>query len=155
MRITRLALLISVFVFGCKNDDRISSEVLPQKKMQAILGDMMRADQFLADYVLNKDTLLKKTSESLKYYQQIFSIHKISKDDFQYSFSFYQSHPVLLKEIMDSINIPEKITPVVPVQTEPLSDTVKSQIDTIKKSNATNLQDTTNRKKRIQPLIVN
>ena len=121
MRIPLLLLLISVFVFGCKNDER----VLPPKKMQAILWDMMRADQFLADYVLNKDTLLKKTTESLKYYQQIFSIHKVSKDDFQYSFSFYQSHPVLLKEIMDSINIPEKITPVVPAQAMPLSDTVK------------------------------
>lgn len=76
-----------------------------------ILWDMMRADQFLADYVLNKDSSLKKIPESLKYYQQIFAIHKVSKEEFQHSFSFYQSHPVLLKALMDSISTPVNDVP--------------------------------------------
>ncbi len=62
--------------------------------MQAVLWDLMRADQFLADYVFNKDSSLDKTTESLKYYQKIFAIHKVSKEEFQESFSFYQAHPV-------------------------------------------------------------
>lgn len=89
---------------GCKNKDSIPGTVLPPKKMQAVLWDMMRADQFLNDYVINKDTSLKKIPESLKYYQQIFAIHKINKEQFQQSFSFYQTHPVLLKALMDSIS---------------------------------------------------
>ena len=105
----RTGLLIAVVLFftaGCKNKNGISNSVLPQKKMQAILWDMMRADQFLADYVLNKDSSLNKTTESLKYYQQIFAIHKTNKEEFQHSFSFYKSRPVLLKAIMDSISTP-------------------------------------------------
>ena len=89
---------------GCKNKDSIPGTVLPPKKMQAVLWDMMRADQFLSDYVLNKDTSLKKIPESLKYYQQIFAIHKINKEQFQHSFSFYKSHPVLLKALMNSLS---------------------------------------------------
>lgn len=89
---------------GCKNKDGIPSTILPPQKMQMVLWDMMRADQFLNDYVINKDTSLKKIPESLKYYQQIFAIHKINKEQFQQSLSFYQSHPVLLKSLMDSIS---------------------------------------------------
>ena len=88
MRISLLIALAVIFTAGCKNKNVIPNNVLPEKKMQEILWDMMRADQFLADYVLNKDSSLNKTTESLKYYQQIFAIHKTSKDEFQHSFSF-------------------------------------------------------------------
>ena len=58
MRISLLIVLLLIFTGGCKNNNGIPNSVLPQKKMQAILWDMMRADQFLADYVLNKDSSL-------------------------------------------------------------------------------------------------
>lgn len=106
MRTGLLIALVVIFTAGCKSKNAVPNNVLPQKKMQAILWDMMRADQFLADYVLNKDSSLNKTTESLKYYQQIFAIHKTSKEEFQHSFSFYKSRPVLLKAIMDSISNP-------------------------------------------------
>lgn len=110
MRTGLLIVLIIIFTTGCKSKNAVPDSVLPQKKMQVILWDMMRADQFLADYVLNKDSSLNKTTESLKYYQQIFAIHKTSKEEFQHSFSFYKSHPVLLKAIMDSISTPPSET---------------------------------------------
>ncbi|MBC7873755.1 MAG: DUF4296 domain-containing protein [Ferruginibacter sp.] len=104
--------LCIVFLFfltgGCKNKNEVPGNVLSQKKMQAILWDMMRADQFLADYILNKDTTLLKKTESLKYYRQVFAIHQVSKEEFQRSFSFYQSHPALFRAIMDSIGAPPR-----------------------------------------------
>jgi hypothetical protein len=118
-----------VFTFfllsACKSKNVVPSGVLPQKKMQAVLWDMMRADQFLADYVLNKDTSLKQDKESINLYQQILSINKITQEDFLNSFSYYKSHPLLLKAIMDSIaNAPAQI----------IVDTVKPQVivDSIK-----------------------
>ncbi len=110
MRIGLLIVLLLIFTVGCKNKNGIPNSVMPQKKMQAILWDMMRADQFLTDYVLNKDSSLNKTTESLKYYQQIFAIHKTNKEEFQHSFSFYKSRPILLKAIMDSISTPPRET---------------------------------------------
>lgn len=118
---------------GCKSKNAVPSNILPQKKMQAILWDMMRADQFLADYVLNKDTSLKQDKESIKLYQQIFAINKVSKEDFQRSFSYYKSHPLLLKVVMDSIaNTPaEMIVDTV----KPLikKDTLKTKLDSTNK----------------------
>lgn len=103
----RSGLLIFYFFFlvtGCKNKEKIPDDILPPSKMQAVLWDMMRADQFFADYRVNKDTALNAEAESIKLYRQIFSIHNISKEQFQESFSFYQSHPAFLKGIMDSMS---------------------------------------------------
>ncbi|HEV7782113.1 MAG TPA: DUF4296 domain-containing protein [Chitinophagaceae bacterium] len=104
---TGLVIILSLFLStGCKNKNRVPRNIIPQQKMKAILWDMMRADQFLSDYVLNRDTSLKIETESFKYYQQIFAIHKINRDEFWKSFSFYRSRPDLLKTILDSISAP-------------------------------------------------
>lgn len=105
---SRLLILCLFFLgTGCKNKDRIPGNILPPSKMQAVLWDMMRADQFFTDFRLNKDTSLDIQEESIKMYRQIFNIHAISKEQFQQSFSFYQSHPAFLKEIMDSMSKPD------------------------------------------------
>jgi hypothetical protein len=106
MRSGFLIFVLVMLVAGCGNKNGVPSGIIPQQKMQLVLWDMMRADQFLADYVLNRDTSLKKETESFKLYQQVFAIHKISKDEFQRSLSYYTEHPLLFKAIMDSISAP-------------------------------------------------
>ncbi len=91
------------FLAACRRSDSIPANVLSPKKMQEVMWDMMRADQFLADYVINKDTTANKDSESIRLYREVFAIHHVSKNEFKRSFSFYNSHPALLKPIMDSI----------------------------------------------------
>lgn len=142
MRKGLLIMLIIFFAAGCKSKDAIPNSVLPQKKMQFILWDMMRADQFIADYVLNKDSSLSKTTESLKYYQQIFAIHKTSKEEFQHSFSFYKSHPVLLKAIMDSISTPPSDTLPALAKPDSATTTPVSNKDTAVKELKKILRDT-------------
>lgn len=111
MRGRLLIPLLIFFLLSCKGKNKIPAGVLPQKKMQAVLWDIMRADQFLSDYVLSKDSGINKVTESLKYYEQIFAIHKTTKEQFQKSFSFYKDHPMLLKAIMDSINHASSVAP--------------------------------------------
>jgi len=142
MRKGLLIVLIVFYTAGCKSKDAIPNSVLPQKKMQVILWDMMRADQFLADYVLNKDSSLDKTTESLKYYQQIFAIHKTSKEEFQHSFSFYKSHPLLLKAIMDSISTPPSETLPALAKPDSATNAPVSTKDTVTKAPQKVLQDT-------------
>ena len=103
MRISLLLIAASIFT-GCRNTDRIPSDVIPKEKMQAVLRDMMRADQFLSDYVFSRDSTIKKDSTSIEYYSRIFAIHQISKKEFQRSFTFYKNHPAFLKTIMDSLS---------------------------------------------------
>ena len=104
MRTAWLIIVVAMLYTGCKRGDRIPANVLPQKEMQTVLWDMMRVDQYLTDYVLPHDSALDKKAETIRLYQQVFSIHKITEEEFQRSFSFYKSHPALLKVIMDSIS---------------------------------------------------
>ena len=103
MRKTLLLIISCVILVACKNKKAIPGGILPQKKMQEVLWDMMRADQFLTDFVINKDTAANRDTESIKLYRSIFAIHHISKKEFRESFLFYNDHPALLKTIMDSI----------------------------------------------------
>lgn len=121
MRATLLITIVCFLISGCSSKEKIPQDLIPEKKMQAVLWDLMRADQFLNDYVLNRDTSLNKSAERLKYYNSIFSIHKISRENFQHSFAYYQAHPSLFRMIMDSLSTPpanealtQPITPKLP-----------------------------------------
>lgn len=102
IRVTLLLFLF--FVSSCSEKDKIPSDVLPKDKMQTVLWDMIRADQFLQNYVFAKDTSSKKKEESIKLYQQVLSIHGISKEKFEKSFLYYKSNPQLIQSIMDSLS---------------------------------------------------
>lgn len=81
---------------------------LPPAKMQALLWDMMRADQFISDFVINKDTSRKRETESRAIYPQILQWHKVTAEEFRYSLDYYRDRPDLLKPIMDSLSLPPR-----------------------------------------------
>jgi hypothetical protein len=147
MRTGLLIFFSGIFLAGCGRKDKVPNGILPQKKMQAVMWDMMRADQFLADYVLNKDTSLKKQNESIQLYQKIFLIHNIKKEVFQKSFSFYKNHPDLMKAIMDSISKMPLVT-VDTMKQKMKTDSLLHKTDTIRKD--TIINDTTRRFKGIK-----
>lgn len=136
MKIGLLIVCFSICILGCKSKNAIPNEILPPKKMQAVLWDMMRADQFLADYVLNKDTSLKKQAESIKLYQQVLELNNVTKEKFQQSFAFYKGHPNLLQAILDSIvAIP---APTLEIKKPvPVKDSLNNQTDTLAAKDST------------------
>lgn len=136
----QILLVVSVFILllsACKSKE--SKSVIPSDKMEVILQDMMRADKFLADYVLNKDTAKKVDSESVKLYQQIFAIHQITGEQFQKSFAYYKEHPDQLRTIMDSLSRPavaaptEIIQPLPAPQPQSVADSTQKKVDTTPK----------------------
>ena len=118
MKAGLLILLSSVIIVSCKGKNKIPGDVLPPSKMEAVLWDMMRADKFLSDYVFYADTSKEKKAESIKLYQQVFTIHDITKEKFQHSFSWYQSHPAFLKSIMDSLSSNAASAPTKIIETD-------------------------------------
>ena len=110
---TRLFIILLLYLLlpDVKIRTGYPGDIIPQKKMQAVLWDMMRADQFLTDFVFNKDSALIKERKASKLYRQVFAIHHISKEEFEKSFSYYKAHPVLLKVIMDSLSQPKAEAP--------------------------------------------
>ncbi len=107
----------SLLLLACSKKEKIPAGVLKEKKMQAVLWDIMRADQFLTNFVLNRDTSLDKRKESIKLYNRIFRVHAVTKEDFQQSMAYYSAHPELLKTLMDSVSALSLRRPVTSVDT--------------------------------------
>ena len=104
MRATLLALTI-LFNIGCTNSSKIPKDVLSKIKMERVLWDIIQAERFSALYLL-KDSASKDVQiEKFKFYDQVFNMHKISKDDFIKSYKYYLSRPDLAKVIFDSITV--------------------------------------------------
>ena len=98
-----LAVLLILSFIACGSSDKLPGGVLEKKKMQAVLWDILQADEFLKDYLLNKDTTLNDTLESIRMYERVFRFHKTSREVFDSSFNYYRTHPKLMKEVMDSL----------------------------------------------------
>ena len=94
--------LLGFFVIGCSRNPSVPKNVLPPEKIQAVLWDAMLADQ-AAEFYSAKDSIPRSLKRYTEQYQQVFQIHKITKEDFKKSLLFYESHPFLLKPILDSM----------------------------------------------------
>jgi hypothetical protein len=81
----------------------VPDDILPPDKIQPIVYDLLRADEYVNNFVL-RDTLLKREEEAVKLYEQVFLIHKISSRDFYKSYKYYQAHPDKNKILIDSLN---------------------------------------------------
>lgn len=102
--IFRLALVLLVFSLpACTSDKDIPKDVLSPEKMKPILWDMIRMDELVSGFIA-KDSSKKLNEESVKLYEQVFALHKISKDQFFRSFRFYQSHPEIARPLFDSLS---------------------------------------------------
>lgn len=89
---------------SCGNKNKIPAGVLVPDKMQAVLWDVIKADAYTAE-IIRKDSAKKATDVNLKLQQEIFSIHKITREDFYKSYDYYKGNPGKLKTIMDSMII--------------------------------------------------
>jgi hypothetical protein len=99
MRSLRI-LIFTVCFFSCTSS--VPKDVLPPKKMQTVLWDVMQADE-MAEYYSVKDSTFHGLAKHADYYQKVFSIHKVSKEDFTRSLRYYENHPAALKTILDSL----------------------------------------------------
>lgn len=102
-------LICSIF-FCCTDKNKTPEGVLSEKKMREVIWDMTRTAEFLNGFVFNKDTSLDKIAESEKWYNKVYQLHKTTKEEFERSYSYYQAHPDLMKELLDSLS--KKTVPI-------------------------------------------
>ena len=95
-------LLLVLIITSCSVKNKIPQDVLSQPQLQAVLWDMLRTDEFVLNYIKNDSTHNKK-DESTKLYEEVFQIHKTNREQFRKSIHFYNSHPDLLKVVLDSL----------------------------------------------------
>lgn len=104
MRIVLFLLLLLTFI-ACGKKNKVPKNILSQEKMETVVWDVIQADEFLKDYILNKDSTLNDTVESIKMYDRVFRLNNTTRDEFSRSFQYYTSHTALMKELLDSLNV--------------------------------------------------
>lgn len=94
-------IMFCVFAACTSEDKKIPKDILPLNKMKLIVWDMTQAGEY-AMYLQDKDTTKKKYTTV--YLTEVLKLYKINKDDFFKSFKYYQSHPILNKQLFDSVS---------------------------------------------------
>lgn len=101
MRIFFLSLFIIVF-FSCRNEVKVPKDILPGSKMEEVMLDLVKADE-IVNQQSYADSAAGIRVKRERLYQKVFKIHKVSKEEFKKSLTFYQNRPDLLKIVLDSM----------------------------------------------------
>jgi hypothetical protein len=94
-----------ILLFGsCTDSQKIPEDVIGKKKMEGILWDMLQADRYVSFYInTKKDSTVDKKKEAAIFYDRVFQMHGITRDEFVRSYKFYLSRPDITKVLFDSI----------------------------------------------------
>jgi hypothetical protein len=115
MRLIAL-IIISSLLFSCSSS--VPRGIIGPDEMKQIVFDLIRADQFIDNYV-TKDTTANVKERRITLYEQVFAIYKVSKEEFYKSYAYYQQHPDKNKVLFDSLNVygnRKKAIPVKPLK---------------------------------------
>ena len=96
-------LLCMLLVVACSEKDKIPSDVIGKEEMEKILWDMMLADQYSVNYLVKDSARVNVKIETLKLYEEVFRLHKVSREAFRKSFQFYQGRPDITRTMFDSL----------------------------------------------------
>ena len=127
-----LFITLILLTFGCIQDKKIPKDIIPQNEMRKIMWDLMRADAYVATFIM-KDSTRNQKSESAILYEKIFDIHSTSREAFKKSLAFYESRPDLFKAISDSLRSDERRALEYQTEKKPELDTTLRKIKLNKK----------------------
>ncbi len=131
MRRIFITCVLSFIMYACSDSSKLPEGVLSRPKMREVIWDMTRAGEFLNGFVFNKDSTIDKISETQKWYDKIYRLHKITKAEFTKSYTYYQDHPMLMKEILDSLAKREVAIRSVPIEGSTIKDSTKNKQDSM------------------------
>ena len=99
---SRCILILILFFFNsCK--DAVPSGIIKPNKMQEILWDVFRADALAQQSVKNDSTKIVAEENSMLTLK-VFSIHGITKEQFDKSYAYYSQHPDVMRTVLDSLS---------------------------------------------------
>jgi hypothetical protein len=104
MRVPALLLLMLLTGLACTDTYRVPSDVIPRKKMEKMLWELIQADRYEESFRSRIDSTdsLRKLGY-LRLYEQVFKVNDVSREEFFHSYRFYLSHPNITSVMLDSI----------------------------------------------------
>lgn len=103
--------LVIISMLACSNKKKLPEGILAQPQMREVMWDMMRVGEFLNGYVLFRDSNVNHAAVSEKWYDKVFEIHHITRDQFNRSYAYYREHPPVMRELLDSLSKKPVLTP--------------------------------------------
>jgi len=91
-----------VFLIACSSKKTDKLAMLPIKTMQQTVWQLMQVDEYLSRRI-ETDTTIKPSLEKAKYYQRVFNLNKVDREQFYATMDYLDKHPVELKALMDSV----------------------------------------------------
>ena len=58
----------------------------------------------LIDYSDAKGAIERNSKENIRFYEEVYALHHITKKQFDYTYKYYESHPIEFKILLDSID---------------------------------------------------
>lgn len=95
-------ILLLVFFCSCADSKHVPGQYLQPVQMQQVLMDLLIADA-VNSLQISKDTAFKLQEQNKAAAEQVFKSYKISREQFEKSYSYYLSRPDLLQPIADSM----------------------------------------------------
>lgn len=98
-----LVIIVLTIAVACTDKDKVPSGIIPKVEMEKILWDMIQADQYSMTYLIKDSAHVNVKMETLKLYQQVFQLHKVSREEFRESYQYYLGRPDLTRPLFDSL----------------------------------------------------
>lgn len=96
-------LAIVLLAVGCADKKHVPSGILSGEKMEGLLWDMVQADQYSTLYLAKDSSHIDLKTENLRLYDEVFRLHKVSREDFRKSYQYYLDHPDIAQALFDSL----------------------------------------------------
>ena len=95
-------IIVCLFLFSCQSAND-SKSMVSKDKMKVIVWQLMQADEY---YTRNSlvDSTWRTGRKNVEFYQQIFDLNKVSREQFYATMSYLEKHPIEFKVFMDSVN---------------------------------------------------
>jgi len=97
-----LFFIIILFFAACNLSSK-GKPVVEFPVMQKVVWELMKSDDYYTRISIT-DSNLRGKHKNIQLYEQVFQLNKITAKDFYATIEYYEKHPILFKELMDSVS---------------------------------------------------
>jgi hypothetical protein len=93
---------ILIVIFAACNFSSKGKPDVAFEKMQKVIWELMKTEDYYTRISL-ADSNLKGKYKNIALYEQVFELNNISAKEFYATIEYYEKHPILFRELMDSV----------------------------------------------------
>lgn len=97
-----LLLYSTLIIAACNSATKVPAGVIAINPMKELMWDIAKVETYANQHIARNSTKNVR-NETLNLYQQVFAIHKTSKEQFTESIKYYEAHPEKHKVLLDSL----------------------------------------------------